>query len=151
MNIKCYTLYDISKTNITFRKKFAEIVNADERKSRGQQSNFETILQIINMRSQPENIGSTDKIDINVSQMNQYNFGYLYDEKYAKTDKIVIWKFMFSIDHPDVFHNGIEELGNLLQDCDQVPMITGLDETFKLPPQLNTTKELRNIYFEIVK
>ena len=151
MNIKCYTLYDITKSNITFRKKFVEIVNADERKSRSQQSNFETILQIINMRSQPENISSIDKIDLAVNDLNKYNFGYLYNEKYAKTDRAVIWKFMFSIDHPDVFHNGIEELGNLLNDCEQVPMITGLEETFTLPQQMNTTDELRNIYFEIVR
>jgi hypothetical protein len=58
---------------------------------------------------------------------------------------------MFSIEHPDAFHNGIEELGNLLADCEQVPMISGLDESFALPPQMNITNELKNIYFEIVK
>ena len=45
MRIKCYTLYDITQTNVNFRKKNTEIVPADEMKKRSQQSNFETILQ----------------------------------------------------------------------------------------------------------
>ena len=151
MNIKCYTLYDITKSNITFRKKFVEIVSTDERKSRSQQSNFETILQIINMRSQPENISEVEHIEIDTSDMEEYKFGYLYRKETIKDNKISVWKFMFSIDHPDVFHNGIEELGYLLTDCEQVPMITGLDETFKLSNQMNVTAEMKNIYFEIVK
>jgi hypothetical protein len=151
MNIKCYTLYDITKSNITFRKKFVEIINADERKSRSQQSNFETILQIINMRSQPENISEVDRLDIDITKIEEYKFGYLYSKEYTKLETFTLWKLMFSIDHPDVFHNGIEELGNLLSDCDQVPMIIDLNETFILPNQMNITTELKNIYFEIVK
>ena len=151
MNIKCYTLYDITKSNITFRKKFAEIVNEGERKSRSQQSNFETILQIINMRSQPENISEVDRLDIDIAKIAEYKFGYLYSKEYTKLETFTLWKFMFSIDHPDVFHNGIEELGNLLSDCDQVPMIIDLNESFILPNQMNITTELKNIYFEIVK
>jgi hypothetical protein len=151
MNIKCYTLYDITKSNITFRKKFAEIVNEDERKSRSQQSNFETILQIINMRSQPENISEVERIQVDVKKLDEYKFGYLYQRDHKKVKTATVWKFMFSIEHPDAFHNGIEELGNLLADCEQVPMISGLDESFALPPQMNITSELKNIYFEIVK
>lgn len=152
MRIKCHTLYDITQTNVNFRKKFTEIVPADEIKQRSQQSNFETILQIINMRSQPEDISESEKIEIKIDDIDNYNFGYLYGKSYNKKLKMVnIWTFTFSVDHADVFNNGIEDLGNLLDDCNQVPMILNLDESFKLPNQMNISDEQRNICFEVLK
>lgn len=152
MRIKCYTLYDITQTNVNFRKKFTEIVPADEIKQRSQQSNFETILQIVNMRSQPEDISESEKLEIKIDDIDNYNFGYLYGKSYNKKLKTVnIWTFTFSVDHADVFNNGIEDLGNLLNDCNQVPMILNLDESFKLPNQMNISDEQRNICFEVLK
>lgn len=152
MRIKCYTLYDITQTNVNFRKKFTEIVPADEIKQRSQQSNFETILQIVNMRSQPEDISESEKLEIKIDDIDNYNFGYLYGKSYNKKLKTVnIWTFTFSVDHADVFNNGIEDLGNLLNDCNQVPMILNLNESFKLPNQMNISDEQRNICFEVLK
>lgn len=152
MRIKCYTLYDITQTNVNFRKKFTEIVPSDEIKQRSQQSNFETILQIVNMRSQPEDISESEKLEIKIDDIDNYNFGYLYGKSYNKKLKTVnIWTFTFSVDHADVFNNGIEDLGNLLNDCNQVPMILNLDESFKLPNQMNISDEQRNICFEVLK
>ena len=94
MRIKCYTLYDITQTNVNFRKKNTEIVPADEMKKRSQQSNFETILQIINMRSQPEEISESELTVINIDDLKDFNFGYLYEKSYNKTiNKINIWCF----------------------------------------------------------
>jgi hypothetical protein len=152
MRIKCYTLYDITQTNVNFRKKNTEIVPADEMKKRSQQSNFETILQIINMRSQPEEISESELTVINIDDLKDFNFGYLYEKSYNKTiNKINIWSFTFSVDHADVFNNGINDLGSLSDDCNQVPMILKLEETFKLSNQMNISDEQRNIYFEILK
>lgn len=151
MNIKCYTLYDITRTNINFRKRQTERVDANERKQRSQQSNLETILQIINMRSQPENLGDITIKKTPAVEMNKYNFGYLYDSEYHDVSEISIWSFTFSVEHPDVFNNGVDSLGNLLNDCDQVPMITQLDESLKLSNQIDISTELRNIYFEIIE
>ena len=152
MRIKCYTLYDITQTNVNFRKKNTEIVPADEMKKRSQQSNFETILQIINMRSQPEEISESELTVINIDDLKNFNFGYLYEKSYNKTiSKINVWSFTFSVDHADVFNNGINDLGSLSDDCNQVPMILRLEETFKLSNQMNISDEQRNIYFEILK
>jgi hypothetical protein len=152
MRIKCYTLYDITQTNVNFRKKNTEIVPADEMKKRSQQSNFETILQIINMRSQPEEISNSELTVINIDDLKDFNFGYLYEKSYNKTiSKINVWSFTFSVDHADVFNNGINDLGSLSDDCNQVPMILRLEETFKLSNQMTISDEQRNIYFEILK
>ena len=152
MRIKCYTLYDITQTNVNFRKKNTEIVPADEMKKRSQQSNFETILQIINMRSQPEEISESELTVINIDDLKDFNFGYLYEKSYNKTiKKINVWSFTFSVDHADVFNNGINDLGSLSDDCNQVPMILRLEETFKLSNQMTISDEQRNIYFEILK
>lgn len=152
MRIKCYTLYDITQTNVNFRKKNTEIVPADEMKKRSQQSNFETILQIINMRSQPEEISNSELTVINIDDLKDFNFGYLYEKSYNKTiKKINVWSFTFSVDHADVFNNGINDLGSLSDDCNQVPMILKLEETFKLSNQMNISDEQRNIYFEVLK
>ena len=150
MRIKCHTLYDITQTNVSFRKKNTEIVPADELKRRSQQSNFETILQIINMRSQPEDISNSQSIQVKIEDLEIFKFGYLHRKKYNNLKFINIWFFTFSVNHSDVFNNGINDLGNLLEDCNQVPMILNLDESLKLSNQLNISDEQRNIYFEII-
>jgi hypothetical protein len=151
MNIKCLSLYDITQTNMSFRKRTNEIVREDERTSRGQQSNLETILQIINMRSQPENISQITRQQVDVKNMSDYKFGYTLSDEYHSVDTVNIWTFTFSVEHVDVFNNGIDELGYLLSDCDRVPMITDLLESFKLSNQISISDETRNVYFEIMR
>lgn len=150
MNIKCFTLYDITTTGVNYRKKFADNMSPGERKARNQQSNLETILQIINMRSQPENITTSECVEVKTAELANYGFGYIFSKKYLKQPTVKVWSFMFTVEHPDVFNNGRDQLGNLLADCDQVPMIINLDENVKLSTQLNISEESRNIYFETV-
>jgi hypothetical protein len=136
---------------MSFRKRTNEIVREDERTSRGQQSNLETILQIINMRSQPENISQITRQQVDVKNMSDYKFGYTLSDEYHSVDTVNIWTFTFSVEHVDVFNNGIDELGYLLSDCDRVPMITDLLESFKLSNQISISDETRNVYFEIMR
>ena len=143
MKIKCYTLFDITKTNINVRGKNVGDDSLHFNKKRNQQSNFDTILQVINMRSQPEEI-STPQFSL---QLSDDKWGYLITET---QQKIPIWSFYFSVWHKSVFDNGIEELGYLIQDCQGVPMINKLDEWEKLSNKLDTTDALRNIYFEVI-
>jgi hypothetical protein len=85
------------------------------------------------MRSQPEEISESELTVINIDDLKDFNFGYLYEKSYNKTiNKINVWSFTFSVDHADVFNNGINDLGSLSDDCNQVPMILRLEETFKL-------------------
>ena len=61
-----------------------------------------------------------------------------------------IMTFDFEIQHPSVFDDGITELGSLYSDCDGVPMIQTDTAWSKLPGFLDTSEELRNIYFKVV-
>lgn len=62
IEIKCSTIFDITKTNISNRRQhLSEISDVNLTKMRSQQSNFETILQIVSLRSQPENISNPVK------------------------------------------------------------------------------------------
>ena len=49
-----------------------------------------------------------------------------------------------------VFDDGVRGLGYLYEDCDNVPMIRCGTEWDKLPEFLDTSPELRNIYFEVM-
>lgn len=137
--IKCYTLFDITKTNITSRTKPDDGVENWLHK-RNTQCNFDTILQIVSLRSQPEVTKEPYKVEIEFD-----NFGSLYKEKHV----IPCWVFEFEVQHSSVFDNGSDELGALYIDCDNVPMIkTSTD--ISLSTFLNTGSELKNIHFEII-
>lgn len=147
--LRCYTLFDITKTGNIHRKPpingTIEQTKAWE-KTRNTQTNFDTIIQILSLRSQPENI--TDPVqEIVIFDGRQDMFGFLFDtEDVAQS----LWSFEFTIPHDKVYDNSINELGYLFNDCDGVPMIRVGTEFEKLPNFLDTTPELKNIYFEVI-
>jgi hypothetical protein len=64
------------------------------------------------------------------------------------------WKFSFCISHDGSFSNGDDPTGLLKESVTGVPMITGLDETYKegfLMPYLIATGDNPNIYFDLVQ
>lgn len=145
--IKCYTLFDITRTGI-FNRKAPINYNIEELKEweykRNSQSNYDTILQIISLRSQPENNTDVTKQKINFKEFS--NFGFLFEEEEDQT----CWSFEFIINHRNVFHDGINELGALYSDADGVPILKLGNEWEKLPNFLDTSPELKNIHFEIL-
>lgn len=146
---KCFTLFDITKTGNTHRKN-STITNLDEQlkwqRSRNTQVNFDTVIQVISMRSLPENITDPVKELINLNEFP--NFGFMFNHV---EEKCYCWSFEFCVSHPSVFHDGINELGHLYQDCQSVPMLVVGTEWNKLPSFLDGSIELRNIYFEETK
>jgi hypothetical protein len=115
-------------------------------KTRNTQTNFDTILQVISLRSQPENI--TEPVqEILIFDGEVDIFGFLFDSEDVAQS---CWSFEFTIPHDKVYYDGINELGNLLNDCDGVPMIKVGTEWDKLPNFLDTTPELKNIHFEVI-
>lgn len=145
--LTCYTLFDITQTGVINRNKPG---SEDDPKiwlyKRNTQCNFDTILQVINLRSQPELLDKPEQIKIRFDEFD--NFGFLFEQKENET--YPCWKFNFNIQHPSVFSDGINDLGFLYNDCDQVPMILCGTEWNKLPNFLDTTPELRNIYFKML-
>lgn len=139
--IKCYTLFDITNTGVNSRSKPDDSVDNWLYK-RNTQSNFDTLLQIISLRSQPEVVKKPEKILISDNSI----FGFLYQAETTLTT----WCFEFEVQHSSVFDNGIDELGALYVDCDNVPMVKCGTEQVSLSSFLDVTPELKNIHFEII-
>jgi hypothetical protein len=137
--ISCFTLFDITRTGILNRAKPSDDVKDIEQwlLNRNTQCNFDTILQVISLRSQPDISSNPKKV-----QLSKHNFGSIYIGK-----DIPIWTFDFEVYHASVFEDGIEELGYLYKDCQDVPMVKCETQYQYLNNNLDTTNDKRNIYF----
>jgi hypothetical protein len=145
--ISCYTLFDITQTGTVNRNR----PNVDEDEhvwihKRNTQCNFDTILQAVSLRSQPEILNYPKQIKIKFDEFD--NFGFLFEQQ--DDEEYSCWTFDFEIQHPSVFDDGVTELGSLYRDCDGVPMIKTATAWAKLPVFLDTSEELRNIYFKVL-
>ena len=100
--------------------------------SRNQQRNWETILQVVGLKTQAIDI--TDPVCM------------------TREDK-KIWQFTFGIEHEGIYNNGNDKLGLLKEAVHGVPMIVGLNETYKegfLMPYLLATGENQNVMFTLL-
>lgn len=111
---------------------------------RNTQCNFDTLLQVISLRSQPEIVKLPIEVAITDDMREYYGFVYEFNET------TVCWKFEFEVQHASVFEDGITEFGHLYKDCEGVPMVVCKGQYENMPNFLNTTAELRNIHFEAV-
>jgi hypothetical protein len=136
MKIICRTLFDITATGITGHHKSSRIPFHDRsgqhivdaltwNRGRNQQRNWETITQLIQLRTQLSEL--TDPVAQDGA-----------------------WQFEFGTERDEVFSDGSSDLGSLLRDCEYVPMLTNLNEVVELPGQLVTQGADQNIWFEII-
>jgi hypothetical protein len=135
--IICYTLFNINYTGVTTRSKPNSDNLEEWKKQRNTQWNFDTILQLISLRSQPEIVSYPQIIKAN-------NF---FGLSYKKETNIECWRFIFQVQHNSVFDNDDVQLGHLHNDCHNVPMILIGDEHKLLSPILDTSEKFKNIYF----
>ena len=142
--ITCYTLFDITQTNVLNRHR--PDMDTEFRYKRNTQSNFDTVQQAISLRSQPEIVRIPEKTLIQFDKFTE--FGFLFEQEENET--YPCWSFDFNVQHPSVFYNGVNELGALYNDCDRVPMIKCHTEWQQLPTFLDGSDELRNIYFKVL-
>lgn len=135
MKIRCTTKFDITATGVTGHYKPSRVPFQDQHgriiedlqgwnHSRNQQRNWETITQLLGLRTQidmdmPARQGST-------------------------------WQFDFTVESEEIFVDGDDELALLKRDCEGVPMITGLGETQELHPWLDVLSSDPNICFAII-
>ena len=146
--ISCYTLFDITQTNVLNRHRPVQDQAVKEwMYKRNTQCNFDTIQQAISLRSQPEVVRFPERAEIRFNKFTE--FGFLFDQ--LENETYPCWSFDFTVQHPSVFYDGVNELGSLYRDCDQVPMIKCHTEWQQLPAFLDTSDELRNIYFKVLK
>jgi hypothetical protein len=115
MKIQCQTLFDITSTGTTGHVKHNRMPYVDNagtkitdigqwNRSRNQQRNWETVTQLISLRTQVDNL-----------------------QEPVKTQHC--WQFEFEVENEDLFNNGADRLAVLKTDCQGVPMLTGLDES----------------------
>jgi hypothetical protein len=142
--ITCYTLFDITQTNVLNRHR--PDMNQELRHKRNTQSNFDTVQQAISLRSQPEIVRIPEKTMIRFDEFTE--FGFLFSQ--FEDETYPCWSFDFAVQHPSVFYDGVNELGALYSDCDRVPMIKCHTEWGHLPAFLDSSDELRNIYFKVL-
>lgn len=131
--IRCRTLFDITATGTRGGFRNLQPGQRDDQghvitdidhwhRSRNQQRNWETLNQIISLRCLPQEIKSPQRQDL-------------------------AWQFEFRVDSIAALSND-RSLGALINDCENVPMILGLDEQAGLAPFLVTQGAETNIWFE---
>lgn len=119
-----YTLVDITNTGVT---KYSP----DRYHQRNQQRNWETVLQILSMRTQ---IFRAEQIKISKQDIHAFEFGSVYAGEHK------VWAFEFDVE----FDGAVP-----ITDFDQVPVIVDLDETVKFTANLFfTAGKNKNIYFK---
>ena len=138
MKILCRTLFDCSRTGVTGHYRSSEIpfvdatgqvVNnqSDWNHSRNQQRNWETLLQIIGLRTQPMDVTTPAHRD-------------------------GVWEFEFTSESEGVYeiHSDPDPLAGLKTDCEGVPMMLNLQEQPSLAPTITTAGSNQNIWFSAV-
>lgn len=136
MKILCRTLFDCSYTGVTGHHRSSEIPFVDKsgqpvtdvtawNRSRNQQRNYETLLQIFGLRTQPQAI--TPPCCCNE-----------------------VWEFSFDSESEGVFQvpGSSDSLASLKLDCEGVPMMTGLREQPGIEPMLCSNGTKTNIWFK---
>ena len=134
MKFSCFTLFDITATGVTghykqsripFNDQSGNVVDSESawNHARNQQRNWETIQQLISLRTQINNTTQPVKREQG-------------------------WYFEFETDTPDIFGTTNNPVAILVQDADLVPMLTGLTEQEKVSPTLHTQGSGHNIWFK---
>ena len=132
MRFSCTTLFDITATGVTgyfkssrvpFEDRAGNTIQdvADWNRSRNQQRNWETVNQIIGMRTQvesttPQREGSS-------------------------------WSFEFETETPGVYGTDDDPVAVLYSDADGVPMLTDLDNRRDITAFVMTQGPEQNIWF----
>lgn len=127
-----YSLVDITKTNVT--KYTPEL-----ERMRNKQRNWETVLQVLSLRSQ---IMNTRQLKTETVDLSHYEFGSAYQGKQR------VWTFEFAVEFENLYLQDRDPYGVLKNDFSHTPIILELDETVKPPlPIFYTDGDVKNIYF----
>jgi hypothetical protein len=121
--IRCYTLFNITQTGVLNRRP-TTLSDPAYDLAKKMQCNFDTIIQVLSLRCQPEDISSTK----------------------TKTDSRGTW-YYFDFTAPEsVFSDNYTTFGALLDDCQNVPML--VTDIFN-EKALNSLGKKPNIKFEV--
>lgn len=108
-------------------------------KKRNQHRNWETVMQVFGIRAQPISITGPKQIEI---ELDQLRFGDMYTGKHR------VWIACIGVEHENIYEKDGDPVGALESDFEQVPVITGLDETARfMLPIFYPYGAIKNIYF----
>jgi hypothetical protein len=135
LRVRCWTTFDITVTGVRnnfninrlpLKDASGEIITTREQwhRSRNQQRNWDTINQLVSLRTLPHSVSMPRCQD---------------------TGDVRLWEFEFTVDQEDSLAEGDNIFGSLERDCRGVPMITGMDET---AGQIQALEPSSNIGFE---
>jgi hypothetical protein len=130
-----YTLVDITATGV--------IRSQDtDSQDRNQQRNWETLVQCIGLRTQPQNITQPHA---EKGPLELFEFGDFYSGQQK------VWTWSWSVEGAGVYDLSGKHLGALIEDLEQVPIITGLTETARfMLPIFYPYGTIKNIYIKQV-
>lgn len=120
--IEVFSLIDITKTGIHRNNKpqSSSLTIEEWQFKRNQQRNWDTIIQLLGLRFQPMDI--TNPLKLEDQRPAAYGFGWLY----GPSNNISIWKFTCRYE-TDI------DLWVLRNDFNNIPIISGLEETILFP------------------
>lgn len=138
MRIQATTAFDITATGVTghFREDRLPLTAQDGTKvqdyqswtrSRNQQRNLETVLQLAQMRSQIDDVSDP---------VRDQNTG--------------LWSLQFAVERDSVYEANGQPLAALLDDCDSVPIVIGLGESPGCADTIRVRGAEQNIWFQIL-
>lgn len=129
-----FTLVDITATGVT---------RGSDSQERNQQRNWETVLQCMSLRTQPQNIQLPSTAlfsDISIAE-----FGDFYSGPQQ------VWTWSWTVEGEGVYDLNNKPLGGLQADFEQVPVVTYLTETARfMLPIFYPYGSIKNIYFKQV-
>jgi hypothetical protein len=114
---------DITATNVT----------RGESIQRNQQRNWESLIQALSLKTQIEVVVGPEKVE-------NFQITSIFENFYDPIQ--TVWAFGF-YSEKNIYTEDI-----LISDCNNIPMITGLEETARfMLPITHTRGSLKNIYF----
>lgn len=150
-----YSLVDITATGIVapYNSKFKQVIDDSDtiinnerlwNKSRNKQRNWETVVQVLGLRSLPNILNTPES---RYDDLSNYEFGSDY------TGKENVWVFRFTTEHIGLFSGSRSNTELLDQDLHQVPITVNLDETVDINPSIINTLDpkIRNLYTKLIK
>jgi hypothetical protein len=131
-----FSLVDITATGITR--------GSDDLIERNQQRNWETVIQCMSLRTQPQHI--QDPVVADINDVSALEFGDMY------TGPQRVWTWMWAIENTEVYDFPNKPLAGLQKDFEQVPIITYLTETARfMLPIFYPYGTIKNIYFQQIQ
>jgi hypothetical protein len=138
MRILTTTAFDITATGVTgnFRPEKLPMISETGTeirdyhswtRSRNQQRNLETVLQLAQMRSQIDGV-----------------------TRPQRDNDTGLWQFEFTVERPEVYANNDDDLAWLRDDCNNVPIVIGLDEAPGCADRIHVSGNEQNVWFQVL-